>query len=72
VTVNVIEPGFTETPMTARLPEAVRRRALAEIPLGRAGSVRDIAAAVGFLLGDAASHITGVCLPVDGGQGMGA
>jgi NAD(P)-dependent dehydrogenase (short-subunit alcohol dehydrogenase family) len=72
VTVNVVEPGFTETPMTARLPEAIRRRALAEIPLGRAGSARDIAAAVGFLLGDAASHITGVCLPVDGGQGMGA
>jgi 3-oxoacyl-[acyl-carrier protein] reductase len=72
VTVNVVEPGFTETPMTARLPEAVRRRALSEIPLGRAGSARDIAAAVRFLLSDGASHITGACLPVDGGQGMGA
>ena len=72
VTVNVVEPGFTETPMTARLPEAIRQRALAEIPLGRAGTPADVAAAVGFLLGDEASHITGVNLPVDGGQGMGA
>ncbi|HET9795839.1 MAG TPA: 3-oxoacyl-ACP reductase FabG [Thermoanaerobaculia bacterium] len=72
VTVNVVEPGFTETPMTARLPEAVRQRALAEIPLGRAGRAEDVAAAVGFLLGDSASHITGARLPVDGGQGMGA
>jgi 3-oxoacyl-[acyl-carrier protein] reductase len=71
VTVNVVEPGFTETPMTAHLPEAVRRRALSEIPLGRAGDVRDIAAAVRFLLSEGASHITGACLPVDGGQGMG-
>ena len=71
VTVNVVEPGFTETPMTGRLPEAVRQRALAEIPLGRAGSAADVAAAVGFLLGEGASHITGVSLPVDGGQGMG-
>jgi len=72
VTVNVVEPGFTDTPMTERLPEAVRRRALAEIPLGRAGTVRDVAAAVGFFLGDGAAHITGARLPVDGGQGMGA
>jgi 3-oxoacyl-[acyl-carrier protein] reductase len=72
VTVNVVEPGFTETPMTARLPEAVRQRALSEIPLGRAGTPGDVAAAVGFLLGESASHITGVNLPVDGGQGMGA
>ncbi|HWC65319.1 MAG TPA: SDR family oxidoreductase, partial [Thermoanaerobaculia bacterium] len=72
VTVNVVEPGFTETPMTEKLPEAVRQRALSEIPLGRAGKPEDVAAAVGFLLSDGASHITGVRLPVDGGQGMGA
>jgi 3-oxoacyl-[acyl-carrier protein] reductase len=72
VTVNVVEPGFTTTPMTAGLPSRIRRRALAEIPLGRAGSPEDIAAAVAFFASPAASHITGQSLAVDGGQGMGA
>ena len=72
VTVNVVEPGFTETPMTAALPEDVRRKALSEIPLGRAGRPADVAAAVMFFLGDGAGHITGERLAVDGGQAMGA
>jgi|PersoiStandDraft_1058852.scaffolds.fasta_scaffold44940_2 3-oxoacyl-[acyl-carrier protein] reductase len=72
VTVNVVEPGFTTTPMTAGLPSRIRRRALAETPLGRAGRPEDIAAAVAFFASPAASHITGQSLAVDGGQGMGA
>jgi NAD(P)-dependent dehydrogenase (short-subunit alcohol dehydrogenase family) len=72
VTVNVVEPGFTTTPMTAGLPSRIRRRALAETPLGRAGRPEDIAAAVAFFASPAASHITGQALAVDGGQGMGA
>jgi NAD(P)-dependent dehydrogenase (short-subunit alcohol dehydrogenase family) len=72
VTVNVVEPGFTTTPMTAGLPSRVRRRALAETPLGRVGTPEDIAAAVAFFASPAASHITGQVLAVDGGQGMGA
>jgi 3-oxoacyl-[acyl-carrier protein] reductase len=72
VTVNVVEPGFTETPMTAALSEDIRRKALSEIPLGRAGQPADVAAAVMFFLGDGAGHITGERLAVDGGQAMGA
>ena len=72
VTVNVVEPGFTTTPMTAGLPARIRRRALAETPLGRAGRPEDVAAAVAFFAGPGAAHITGQSLAVDGGQGMGA
>ena len=72
VTVNVVEPGFTETPMTANLPAEVRRRALGETPLGRAAQPEDIAAAVAFLVGPGAAHVTGQALAVDGGQALGA
>ena len=72
VTVNVVEPGFTDTPMTATLPAEVRRRALADTPLGRAARPEDIAAAVAFLVGPGAAHITGQALAVDGGQALGA
>ena len=72
VTVNVVEPGFTETPMTAGLPPAVRERALGETPLKRLAKPEDIAAVVAFFAGPGAAHVTGQALAVDGGQAMGA
>jgi NAD(P)-dependent dehydrogenase (short-subunit alcohol dehydrogenase family) len=71
VTVNVVAPGFTETPMTAGLADAQRDAALAATPLGRLGTADDVAGAVMFFLGPDAAHVTGQLLAVDGGQGMG-
>lgn len=71
VTVNVVAPGFIDSPMTWRLPQEVRAAALHRTPLGRAGCVDDVAAVVRFLCSDQASFITGVVLPVDGGQLIG-
>lgn len=71
VTVNLVEPGFTDTPMTAALPAKLRRKAIAETPLGRVGSAEDVAQAVLFFVGPGAGHVTGQSLAVDGGQALG-
>lgn len=71
VTANVVAPGFVDTEMTAVLDEALVRRYTDQIPLGRLGSVDDIAATIEFLASDAAGYITGALIPVDGGLGMG-
>jgi 3-oxoacyl-[acyl-carrier protein] reductase len=68
VRVNAVAPGLIETPMTAGLPAEVRRRAIEETALGRAGTPEDVADATLFLLSDLARHVTGQVLRVDGGQ----
>lgn len=70
ITANVVAPGLIETAMSARLPEEVRRRSLAETVVGRLGTVEDVAAAVAYLVSPAARHVTGAVLRVDGGQRM--
>jgi len=71
VTANVVAPGFIQTDMTAELGEDLVKKYAQQIPLGRMGSVADIAATVEFLASDAAGYITGALIPVDGGLGMG-
>jgi 3-oxoacyl-[acyl-carrier protein] reductase len=70
ITVNAVAPGYIETDMTSVLPEAVKQKFLASIPLGRAGTIADVAAAVKFLVSDDASYITGHVLAVNGGMYM--
>ena len=68
IRVNTVHPGFIETPMTQGAKPEFRQATLAETPLGRTGSVEEVAAVVLFLLSPLSSFITGVEIPVDGGQ----
>ena len=70
ITVNAVAPGFIETDMTASLPDKAREAMVAQIPLGRAGNARDIAAAVVFLASDKAAYITGQVIHISGGMYM--
>ncbi|MCI8644239.1 MAG: 3-oxoacyl-[acyl-carrier-protein] reductase [Lachnospiraceae bacterium] len=70
ITVNAVAPGFIETEMTEKLSEQVKEGMLAQIPLKRAGSVKDIAEAVAFLASERAAYITGQTLSVNGGMAM--
>lgn len=67
VTVNAVAPGFIETSMTEGLPDDVRTRLLEQIPLGRLGSVEDVARTVRFLASSDAGYITGQVIHVNGG-----
>jgi 3-oxoacyl-[acyl-carrier protein] reductase len=71
ITVNVVAPGLVATDMTNALGEDRVALMTSQVPLGRVGSVDDIAGVVGFLASDAAAYITGAVIPVDGGLGMG-
>jgi 3-oxoacyl-[acyl-carrier protein] reductase len=70
ITVNAIAPGYIATDMTKGLPDEVKQKILASVPLGRMGTPEDIAAAVKFLASDEAGYITGHVLAVNGGMYM--
>lgn len=70
VCVNAVAPGFIDTEMTQALSEKAREAGVAAVPMGRMGSVEDIAETVAFLAGDRSNYITGQVICVDGGMAI--
>ena len=71
ITCNAVAPGWIATSMTAELSQDLKDKMVAAVPLGRAGTAADVAAAVRFLASDEAGYITGHVLNVNGGMLMG-
>lgn len=70
ITVNAVAPGFIPTDLTSSLPKDLLDGAVKLTPLGRLGTIEDVAKAVAFLASDDAAYITGQVLAVDGGMVM--
>lgn len=71
VTCNVIAPGYIGTEMVQAMPkEVLEKNILPFIPVGRLGTVEEVARCVVFLAADDAGFITGACLDANGGQYM--
>jgi len=68
ITVNAVAPGFIQTDMTNALSEAQKNELAAQIPMGRLGTVNEVAQAVLFLAGDSGAYITAQTLHVNGGM----
>jgi 3-oxoacyl-[acyl-carrier protein] reductase len=70
ILVNAVAPGLIETDMAAAIPAEAREALLAQVPLKRMGTAREVAEMVGFLAGDGAAYITGQVFHVNGGLYM--
>ena len=70
ITVNVVAPGFIETPMTDVLADEQKEKLLTNVPAGRLGQGAEIAAAVAFLASEEAGYTTGATMHVNGGMAM--
>lgn len=70
ITVNCVAPGFITTAMTDKLNDEQKARILTQVPAGRMGDAREIAAAVLYLSSPEAGYVTGATLHVNGGMAM--
>lgn len=70
INVNAVAPGFIDTDMTQAMTDSAKEATLAQIPLKRVGTPKDIAETVAFLASDKAGYITGQVISVDGGMAM--
>lgn len=68
ITVNAVAPGFITTEMTLGLPEELKEKMLAQIPLKKFGGPNEVAELVAFLTSNAAGYISGQTIAVDGGM----
>jgi len=68
ITVNTVAPGFIQTDMTDNLPDEQKEALASQIPMGRLGSVEEIAQVVLFLAGNGGSYITAQTIHVNGGM----
>lgn len=74
IRVNCVAPGFIKTAMSSKALDndpARKQKVMSRTPMGHLGEPADVAEAVYFLSSDAAKYITGVVLPVDGGNSIG-
>ena len=67
VTVNAVAPGFIKSEMTDSMPKAVIEQQIAQIPVGRIGTVEDMGYAYLFLASKEAGYISGITLHANGG-----
>ena len=65
---NAVMPGLIATAMTSDVPRTVADALIGSVPLARAATAQDVAATVQFLLSEESSYLSGLEIPVDGGQ----
>ena len=70
ITVNCIAPGYIKTDMTNQLTSEIKEALVKQIPLGRIGEAKEVAALVQYLCSSEAAYITGQTLTIDGGMVM--
>ncbi len=70
ILVNAVAPGLIDTDMAAAMPQEAREALLAQVPLGRIGTGREVAEVVRFFAGDGAAYVTGQVVHVNGGLYM--
>lgn len=70
ILVNAIAPGYIETEMTEKLSDKIKEKLMEQIPIGRLGSVDDVAKTALFLASDDSNYITGTVINLDGGMGI--
>jgi 3alpha(or 20beta)-hydroxysteroid dehydrogenase len=67
IRVNIVHPGYIETPMMAAAPPIMTETQIALTPLGRTAQPEEVASVVAFLLSELSSYVTGAEIPIDGG-----